>query len=479
MALTPVVEDQLWGLYKPYPKHRVTSASFTHPAKMAWSLCAWIMQHLRDEGWAQPGAVICDPMAGICTTLLLAADAGFQAWGVELESHFFSEAQANIALNRHVWEQLGKPIPRIVQGDARNLLTLVREAGIVVSSPPYAQSVHDGNGIDHTKFRGKPAGRNSQASAQGYSTPAAVISSPPFADQGVPDARHLHFDARRREASIAQKQREGVPDGYSRPNAIISSPPYADGSAHTGGADSHPQLIQGGHTGHVLQSYSEPVAIVSSPPFHSQMNQGGDTPAAHGRGRHTREPRPSELNGSSRIVTDGFGNTAGQLGSLPMGDVQAVISSPPYAQIAMNGGTKGLIAHGTGLTASEPSFHRYGLAQGNIGNMTCETYWDAMACIYAQCYQILSIGGHIVLVLKSFVRQGRIVDLPGQTAQLLEHIGFKVVHMHRAMLTSQVAQLTLEGGEERKSRKSFFRRLSEKNGAPPIDFETVICAVKE
>ena len=165
-----------------------------------------------------------------------------------------------------------------------------------------------------------------------------------------------------------------------------------------------------------------------------------------------------------------------------MGDVQAVISSPPYQRTGVSdhqGQTdalKGGKFRGGGERFLDAN---YGTSPGQIGNDVGETYWQAMADIYAQCYQLLPIGCHMVLVLKAFVRQGRIVDLPGQTAQLLEHLGFRVLYMHRAMLTSQIGQLTLDGGEERKSRKSFFRRLSEAKGGPPIDWETVLCAVKE
>ena len=66
-----------------------------------------------------------------------------------------------------------------------------------------------------------------------------------------------------------------------------------------------------------------------------------------------------------------------------------------------------------------------------------------------------------------------------QTAQLLEHVGFQVLHYHKAMLSSPVGQAHLfDEGETRTSRKSFFRRLAEKNGAPVIDHEAVVCAVK-
>ena len=329
MALTPVLEDQLWGLYTAYPKHRCTPASFQYPAKMAWRLCAWIIQHLLDQGWATRGDLICDPMAGISTTLLLAADAGFQAWGIELESHFFAEAQANIALNRRVWERLGKPIPRIVQGDARNLLALVQEAGVVVSSPPYVDA------RQNTTRPRPPASMNGVLVEKD-----GRIHRLGACDYGSSDGQIGH-----------------MPEGNV--NAIISSPPYADGCAHTGGDDAHPELIQGGHTGHVLQSYNY-----------------------------------------------GLPPTTSQLGALPMGNVQAVISSPPWEKdadgslrkekfkdpeafaAAMSAQDRRRGRNGTTAAMRLVQMERdagksYGTAEGQIGNQSGETYWSAMATVTA------------------------------------------------------------------------------------------------
>jgi hypothetical protein len=41
---------------------------------------------------------------------------------------------------------------------------------MAVSSPPYAQSVHDGNGIDQAKLTGNRPGPHTQAGADGYGT---------------------------------------------------------------------------------------------------------------------------------------------------------------------------------------------------------------------------------------------------------------------------------------------------------------------
>ena len=221
-------------------------------------------------------------------------------------------------------------------------------------------------------------------------------------------------------------QIEGLPMGDL--GMVVSSPPYADGCTHGHKlVDAHAEYIQGGHRGHVLESY---------------------------------------------------GNTPGQLGEMPPGDVKAVLTSPPYGEAQTGGGLARIVErpHGSLTTCG---YQGQGTTHGQCAAMPAKTYWSAVCNIYRQCYQLLPVGGHICLVVKAFVRGGVIVDLPGETAALLEHVGLRVLHEHRAMLTSQIGQMTLDGGEERKSRKSFFRRLAEKRGAPEINWEVVLCAVKE
>ena len=117
----------------------------------------------------------------------------------------------------------------------------------------------------------------------------------------------------------------------------------------------------------------------------------------------------------------------------------------------------------------------YAGSEGQIGEFKAETYWSAMAQVYRQCFLLLPPGAHILLVVKPFVRNKAVVDLPGQTCQLLEAVGFRVLHRHRAWLVAREAQRRFDGGEDQTSHKSFFRRLQEGKGSPRIDFEEVIC----
>ena len=114
-----------------------------------------------------------------------------------------------------------------------------------------------------------------------------------------------------------------------------------------------------------------------------------------------------------------------------------------------------------------------------IGVLRPTAYWEAMQDVYRQCYAVLPVGGHLVLVVKGMIRQGRYVDTPTRTAALLEEVGFVVQHWHHAMLTAREAQLTFDGREERQRHLSFFRRVHAwRDARVLIDHEVVLCAGK-
>lgn len=245
-----------------------------------------------------------------------------------------------------------------------------------------------------------------------------ILTSPPYADcPGTPSLGSVNKDNWGKEGRDIVGRR-GLVRGYSAPTAVITSPPYADGCARTGGADPHPERIRGGKIGHVLENYS---TIVTSPPFgSSEQSRDGDFTLQSTKAN----PTPRSL------------------------------ASRNYFPASMS-------------------------TEGQIGNQSTSDYWSSCAEIYRQCFALLPGHGHMVIVLKSYIRQGRIVDLPSQTADLLQSIGFRLLHVHEAMLIARESQLTLDGGETRKGRKSFFRRLYEKKHPElSIDAEIVLCLEK-
>ena len=125
--------------------------------------------------------------------------------------------------------------------------------------------------------------------------------------------------------------------------------------------------------------------------------------------------------------------------------------------------------------------HAYGNAAGNIGNQSGDTFWQAAREIVSQCHAILRPGGHVIWICKDFVRKGKRVPFSDQWQALCESQGFQLVCRHQAMLVAHHGEQDDLFGDTKQiktERKSFFRRLAEKNGSPPINWEDVICLVR-
>ncbi len=116
------------------------------------------------ETYSDPGDLVVDPMCGIGTTLVEAADLGRRAAGVELEPRWAKLAAANLNQAHHegrvhaparVIEGDARQLPRLLTTDAQDLLTgTTRRAGklahmaygrvdLVLTSPPYACEIAD------------------------------------------------------------------------------------------------------------------------------------------------------------------------------------------------------------------------------------------------------------------------------------------------------------------------------------------------
>jgi len=214
-------------------------------------------------------------------------------------------------------------------------------------------------------------------------------------------------------------------------------------------------------------------AVVSSPPYATETI----------RRRDTGKPGFQQGTTQGRHSCDEYGETDGQLGKMPEGVFDAAISSPPWE----NASDAQRTCNETGTRARQATSERgqfaakYGKRQGQIGAECGETFWSAARQIVEQVYQVLVPGGHAIWVVKAFVRNKQLVDFPGQWQAMCEAVGFETLHYHRAWLVEdRGAQFALNGDlhERKVERKSFFRRLAEKKGSPRIDYEVVLCQRK-
>src|SRR3990167_7285721 len=110
-------------------------------AKMVKGLVYRIVSEGLRRGWFEAGQTIVDPFFGIGSTGIACSAHGLMAFGCELEPRFVELAKANRELHRADWARLGLPVFEVVQGDSRNLASIVLQAAGCVTSPPYVDSM--------------------------------------------------------------------------------------------------------------------------------------------------------------------------------------------------------------------------------------------------------------------------------------------------------------------------------------------------
>lgn len=156
----------------------------------------------------------------------------------------------------------------------------------------------------------------------------------------------------------------------------ISSPPYAETRISENGEGGNmadmrrtrdSEKRRYGSTPGQLGSMSEGdyQLSVSSPPF---LQQSGGTNVTSETGPLS-DPRLIKRHSAGNAAANAYGESDSNLGNMPQGNLELSISSPPYADIAQSGGTKGLKEHGTGLTGNEACFSEYGDNPAQLGKM--------------------------------------------------------------------------------------------------------------
>lgn len=439
----------------------IVPEAFSHPAKMSYGLLSRILSHAQEQGWLSPQSIILDCFGGISTTGILAAYKGYQTITVELELKFVELAKQCCKLHQNVWNKLGCPEPVIIQGDSRQLCQIVEKADCIVSSPPFqGMSVvsHDQAALPSFKkdnpenrVRGKIKRDNRHQKDYGQ-TPGQlgamkpgkvdmVVSSPPFSTGDTASAQSMVNRQDKSAKWVKENCGSACTKGYGQTSGNL-------GNLKSGDVD----------------------AIISSPPYQEQIIRkrdiGKSNQGATG-GKH---------------CFDEYGKTKENLGNLKSGDIDCVISSPPYEGIEVaSGHSKQADIQDRKQRRKDKTWEGYNKSNpDNLGSITDNTFWSAARIIVEQCHQILKPGGHAIWVVKSFVRKKKIVDFPGDWQRLCESVGFKTVCIHHAMLVKETKHETLFGHMEvkRKERKSFFRRLAESKGSPRIDFEVVLCMQK-
>jgi len=363
-----------FGRYKPF-----LESAIAHPAKMNTKLLEFLI-----DKFTRQGDTVLDPMCGSGSTGVVAALRGRHAVQVDIEKKFVDWAEE---ARRKVEAQATlTPKGRIqnICGDARKLSELLKNVDVVVTSPPYGKA-QTGSGIAKKGYQGSKHSPTDLVGKRSY----------------MPDK----FES---EENISR-----LPMGEV--DVVITSPPFADGFKH------NPQDKE-----KRLQKLIE-----------VEKN-------AVKKGQKWAMSSKEALERRLQRQDNGYGEKKENIGNLPF-QPDAIITSPPY-EGSLEGGsrhTKGGIASRdpalaqTGTYATRMSFGvpvGYSASKDNIGNFKKETYLEAMLKVYMEMYKVLKPNGLAIIVIKPFIRQKRVVDLPYHTWLLLKKVGFKLVKLYKLRL---------------------------------------------
>ena len=125
--------------------------------------------------------------------------------------------------------------------------------------------------------------------------------------------------------------------------------------------------------------------------------------------------------------------------------IDTAITSPPYenaqAEDEINLRDDPRFVNGKGRDGKQLGMAR-GIpkitpnSENQIGNLKKTDYLNAVREVYAGTFEVLKPGGYCIVVVKPFVRNKKIIDLPLQTWKLLEGIGFELEELYKYKLNS-------------------------------------------
>jgi DNA modification methylase len=339
--------------------------SFAHPAKMDAQLLIRIV-----ETYTEPGETILDPMAGSGTTML-ACMLGRNVILVELEEKF-------VKICRDNWEQvkmrpqLGYTMGQcvIIQGDARQIENILCDK--IITSPPYGNPRNTTEEYDDKydlrRPKGVAWGRESFRGRYG-TTPGQIgelpygqlkgllvdkiVTSPPYAesDLNVKPVTDKYPELKGKGGGLLTGLYKGHGDNpnnignlpYGAIDKIVTSPPYAE----TDVSQSHMTSKRNVIPGH--RNYR---------PSHKRKFQDGTYDPKEGRGY---SERPDNI------------------GNLPYGEIDKIITSPPYENAQATKDDDYVSRHTTGGQLAT-----YHTSASNIGNLKS---------IYKLCSKYISSAG--------------------------------------------------------------------------------------
>lgn len=328
--------------------------SIQHPAK-----ANLFMIHLLIEAFTKPGDIILDPMAGTGSTGVVANLTGRNAVLVDLEEKFCKWMRKNVKLTE---ERGAKGKSVVIQGDSRKLSQLLKEnVDVVVTSPPYEKTdfYYGKKSPKFWKELAETTGRKAWLNPYSKTRRTITGKEQPLSKDNISNLPHGEISAIITSPPYSEQKQNEITLEEAKKIAEKKTQKYDSGVFTTPGRI---KGLKGLHSGYSKDPsnignlpHGEIDAIITSPPYKTEMRGAG----------LNKDDRGLELG----CKWNGYSNDPENLDNLEYGEIDAVITSPPYSEG---------IGHEAGLGASEKYSSRLEMQrrytesmkeEGNIGSL--------------------------------------------------------------------------------------------------------------
>jgi DNA modification methylase len=231
-----------------------------------------------------------------------------------------------------------------------------------------------------------------------------------------------------------------------------------------------------GDARHLPKLLEQVDVCITSPPYSDTISrQGGPTQVKNV--------------GVSTIIAREYSPNPENIGNLPIGSVDAIITSPPYEEglsyrrhhTPNTGRTERLWSEkhlgaypdsGDNIGSLKSSDDEYqALSEGRIQELAKKlmkngkpTYLSEMLKVYHEMYKVLKPSGRAIIIIKPFIRNKKVIDLPYYTYLLMSYCGFVLEKLYKLRLKN----------------KSFWRLLYSRkySNVPLINHEYILICKK-
>jgi len=169
-------------------------------------------------------------------------------------------------------------------------------------------------------------------------------------------------------------------------------------------------------------------AIITSPPYSESLQQKHDYEKEYNHPRSSGKPIGL---GRSQVFTY-YSDSPNNIGNLPHGSLDDIITSPPYVEKPLHDfEIMKKIAKEQNKNIRECEAKKECLKQRKQEK---PTYLTEMLKVYGEMWKVLKPSGLAIIIVRPFIRNKEVIDLPYQTWLLLKKAKFKLIKLYKLRL---------------------------------------------